>query len=108
MSELLYLPNIPNIELIIKPWNVVAYSILRPRTMRSFVSNVLAMAKSLGEINRHYSNKLPEKHLIVLQSRMTELRKVVKNAERFKKRNIIPWQQLEYLFSGEDRKGLKR
>jgi len=39
---------------------------------------------------------------------MTELRKVVKNAERFKKRNIIPWQQLEYLFSGEDRKDMKR
>jgi len=108
MSELEVILHIPNAQLLTKPWNVVAYDILRPKNMRSFVSNVLQMASALGEINRGYSNKLPEKYFIILQKRMTELRKIVKNAERFKKRKIIPWQQLEYMFSGEDRKDMKR
>jgi len=108
MSELEVVLHIPNADLLTKPWKVVAYNILRPKNMRSFISNVLQMAKALGEINRFYSSKLPDKYVFVLQQRMTELRKVVKNAERFKKKEIIPWQQLEYLFSCEDRKDMKR
>ena len=108
MAELEVILNIPNSQLLTKPWKVIAYDILRPRSMRGFISNVLQMARALGEINRFYSNRLPEKHFIILQKRMTELRKVVKNAERFKKKEIIPWQQLEYMFSGEDRKEMKR
>ncbi len=108
MAELEVVLHIPNSKLLTEPWNVVAYSILRPKSMRSFISNVLQMAKALGEINRFYSSKIPDKHLIILQNRMTELRKVVKTAERFKKKEIIPWQQLEYMFSGEDRKDMKR
>ena len=98
----------PNKALLQQPWTVVADDILRPRSKKAFVSNVIQMAKALGEINRFHSSKLPDKYLIVLHKRMTELRKIVKAVEKRSNREVIPWEQLEYFFSGEERKDMKR
>lgn len=99
---------IPNYKLISEKWSVVAYDILRPLNSKEFISNVISMAKALGEINRYHSKSLSDGDLFALQKRMTELRKVVRTMERNINRKIIPWAHLEYLFSGEDRKDLKR
>lgn len=101
----------PNAKLLTEPWPVVAKDILRPTSIRSFVSNVIYMAKCLGEINRHYSAKLPDKHFKILQKRCTELRKICQRIDKERKlkgkKPLIPWQHLEYLFSGEERTKLK-
>jgi len=102
----------PNSKLLTEPWDVVAKDILRARSQRAFLSNVIYMAKCLGEINRYYSSKLPDKYLKVLMKRMTELRKIVRKASSLKGlpkgKDLIPWEHLEFLFSGGDRVKLKR
>ena len=104
--------NCPNSKLLTEPWTVIASDILRPRNMRVLISSILTMAKALGEINRYHSKNLPDKYLFTLQKRMTELRKIVKRAGRDRKLQgrpeLIPWEHMEYLFSGEERKDMKR
>jgi len=102
----------PNSKLLTEPWDVVAKDILRARSQRAFISNVIYMAKCLGEINRYYSKQLPDKHFKILQKRMSELRKIVRKASSLKGlpkgKDLIPWEHLEYLFSSGDRVKLKR
>lgn len=98
----------PNSKLLTEPWPVVAKDILQAKSQRSFISNVIYMAKCLGEINRFYSKNLPERHFKILMKRMSELRKIVKKAEKISGKKLIPWEHLEYLYSGEDRTKMKR
>jgi hypothetical protein len=98
----------PNSQLLTDPWSVVAKDILRARSKRSFISEVIQMATALGEINRYHSKTLPETYFKVLQKRMTELRKIVKRASELERKPLIPWQHLEYLYSGGERKDMKR
>lgn len=113
------MPNIdvvlfcPNRRLLTDSWPEVAADILRPEGgVNRFVSDVCQMAKALGEINRYYSKQLPDKYFKVLMKRMAELRKIVGKINKERKLKgkppLIPWQHLEYLFSGEDRKEMKR
>ena len=102
----------PYRSLLTEPWEVIAKDILHARSQKSFISNVITMAKCLGEINRFHSKKLPDKYVMVLQKRMTELRKIVRKASEFNRKkgkgDLIPWEHLEFLFSGNDRTKLKR
>jgi hypothetical protein len=112
MSEIEVVLFCPNSKLLTEPWDVVAKDILRARSQRAFISNVIYMAKCLGEINRYYSSKLPDKYLKVLMKRMTELRKIVRKASSLKGlpkgKDLIPWEHMEYLYSGCDRTKMKR
>lgn len=98
----------PYADLLTEPWADIASDILRAKSQRSFISHVIKMATCLGEINRYHSKSLPDKYLKVLMKRMTELRKVVKRAESLTGKKLIPWQHLEYLYSGCERKEMKR
>lgn len=112
MEEIDVVLSCPYQSLLKEPWDVIAHDILRSRTQKQFISNVITMAKCLGEINRHYSKNLPDKYVLILQKRCTELRKIVRkvSAKRREqgKEDLIPWQHLEYLFSDGDRKEMKR
>lgn len=102
----------PNSALLINSWAEVAKDILRPKNKNEFIKNICQMAKALGEINRYHSKTLPDKYFFILQKRMTELRRIVgvinKRNKTQGKPPIIPWQQLEYFFSAEERKELKQ
>ena len=112
MSEIIPVLFCPYRSLLTEPWEVIAKDILHARSQRAFISNVITMAKCLGEINRFHSSKLPDKYVMVLMKRMTELRKIVRKVSKLQrakgKKDLIPWEHLEYLFSGEDRKCMKR
>ncbi len=112
MPEIKVILHCPNSKLLTEPWEVIARDLHKPKSANHFISNAIQMAKAYGEINRGYSKKLPEKYLLILHRRMTRLRNTVKKMSEFRrskgKPDLIPWQQLEYYFSGEDRKGLKR
>lgn len=98
----------PNPQLLTERWDIVAKDILRAKSQRAFISEVIQMATALGEINRYHSKNLPETYFKVLQKRMTELRKIVKRASELERKPLIPWQHLEYLFSCGERKDMKR
>lgn len=104
--------NGPNHKAINEPWEKVASDILRPFGARQFVSAVIQLSKALGEINRFHSKGLSEEEFKTLQKRMTEIRRIVAKLEKQRKIKgkapLIPWQHLEYLFSGEERKDMKR
>ena len=111
MSELEVVLFCPNSKLLTEPWEVIAKDKLRPKSARDFISNVVYMAKAFGEINRFHSKKLPDRHLGILHARMTRLRSVVRKMSAFRrqhgKEDLIPAKQLEYYFSGEDRKKIQ-
>lgn len=102
----------PNSKLLTEPWEVVAKDILRPAGPRGFVSEVVKMSTALGEINRWHSKTLPDEYFKLLQKRMTEIRRIVGRINKERKLKgkgvIIPWEHLEYLFSGGERRDMKR